>query len=105
MGRTALFESGSAALPDLAASNPATAVRWINVDGLGDIPTLQHIGTMFGLHPLALEDVVNLHQRPKLEAYDGYLFIVLRMPMAMAPVVDSAPSRLETEQVSMVAGA
>jgi len=91
-------------LPDLAASNPATAVRWINVDGLGDIPTLQHIGTMFGLHPLALEDVVNLHQRPKLEAYDGYLFIVLRMPMAMAPVVDSAPSRLETEQVSMVLG-
>jgi magnesium transporter len=37
---------------------------------------------MFGLHPLALEDIVNLHQRPKVEAYDGYLFIVLRMPVA-----------------------
>ncbi|MCG6116182.1 MAG: magnesium/cobalt transporter CorA, partial [Mesorhizobium sp.] len=103
-GADSFAETGSADLSDLATSTPETAVRWINVDGLGDIPTLRKIGAKFGLHPLALEDVVNLHQRPKLEAYDGYLFIVLRMPMAMPPDLDAPPSRLETEQVSMVLG-
>jgi magnesium transporter len=83
--------------PDLAAAQSSAAVRWINIDGLGDIPTLQYIGQTFGLHPLALEDIVNLHQRPKVEAYDGYLFIVLRMPIASA-------ATLETEQVTMVLG-
>ena len=83
--------------PPNAAAQASAAVRWINIDGLGDIATLQHFGRTFGLHPLALEDIVNLHQRPKAEAYDGYLFIVLRMPTA-------AVGRLETEQVTMVLG-
>jgi magnesium transporter len=47
---------------------------------------------------------VNLHQRPKVEAYDGYLFIVLRMPVALPSAVDAPPSRLETEQVTMALG-
>jgi magnesium transporter len=93
-----------AALPDLAAPVLAPAVRWINVDGLGDIPTLRHIGTMFGLHPLALEDIVNLHQRPKVEAYEGYLFIVLRMPVSVPSIPPSSAPRLETEQVTMALG-
>ncbi len=97
-------ETRHAALTDLATPVPDPAVRWINVDGLGDIPTLQHIGRTFGLHPLALEDTVNLHQRPKVEAYDGYLFIVLRMPVSM-PLEPGTPSdRLETEQVTMALG-
>lgn len=97
-------ETAPAALADLAVPVPAPAIRWINVDGLGDIPTLRAIGTIFGLHPLALEDIVNLHQRPKVETYDGYLFIVLRMPMAVPSTADASLSRLETEQVTMALG-
>ena len=59
---------------------------------------------MFGLHPLALEDTVNLHQRPKVETYDGYLFIVLRMPVALPSTDGVSASRLETEQVTMALG-
>ena len=52
-------------------------VLWLNVDGLGDIDLIRSLGESFGLHPLALEDVVQSHQRPKVESYDGVLFLVL----------------------------
>lgn len=53
---------------------------WINVDGLGDEAVLRELGSIFSLHRLALEDVVNLGQRAKVEAYDEDLFIVVRSP-------------------------
>ena len=54
-------------------------VTWINIDGLGDIEILRTLGTQFNLHPLALEDVLDTAQRPKVEQYDNYLFIVVHM--------------------------
>jgi magnesium transporter len=54
-------------------------ITWINIDGLGDIDVLSTLGSQFNLHPLALEDVLATGQRPKLEQYDGYLFIVAQM--------------------------
>jgi magnesium transporter len=54
-------------------------VSWINIDGLGDIDLLGTLGTKFNLHPLALEDVLDTAQRPKVEQYDNYLFIVAHM--------------------------
>jgi len=54
-------------------------VTWINIDGLGDIDVLRALGSQFNLHPLALEDVLDTAQRPKVEQYDNYLFIVAHM--------------------------
>lgn len=54
-------------------------VTWINIDGLGDLSVLRILGERFNLHPLALEDVVDTNQRPKVEQYDDYLFIVTKM--------------------------
>ena len=54
-------------------------VTWINIDGLGDIEVLRALGARFNLHPLALEDVLATGQRPKVEQYDGYLFIIVQM--------------------------
>ncbi|HVF72530.1 MAG TPA: magnesium/cobalt transporter CorA [Chthoniobacterales bacterium] len=54
-------------------------VTWINIDGLGDVEILRSLGTQFNLHPLALEDVLDTTQRPKVEQYDNYLFIVAHM--------------------------
>ena len=75
------------------------AVTWVDVDGLGDADTLARIGTLFGLHPLAMEDVVNVHQRPKVETYGDHLFIVARMPChrgnsaaACSPDTGASPS-------------
>ena len=62
-------------LSDLLQKYP---VVWLNVDGLGDAAVIEQLGTLFDLHPLALEDVVHSHQRAKVEDYDERLFIVAR---------------------------
>ena len=53
---------------------------WLDVVGLADSETLTALAERYDIHPLAMEDVVNTHQRPKVEAYDGNLFFILRMP-------------------------
>lgn len=72
-------------------------VTWIDIDALGDADLIIRLGSLFGLHPLALEDVANVHQRAKVEAYDDYLFIVTRMV--------SCDPQLDTEQMSIFLGA
>lgn len=54
-------------------------VSWVNIAGLGDVDLLNRLGAHFGMHPLALEDVLNVHQRPKIEEYPDHFFIVTRM--------------------------
>ena len=67
---------------------------WINVDGLGDEKVLRRLAELFQVHPLAMEDVVHVHQRAKVEEYPEHLFIVLRMVWL--------GEELYTEQLSMV---
>lgn len=52
---------------------------WIDVTGLGTTEMIQGIGEVLGLHALALEDVVNVHQRAKVDSFRDYLFVVSRM--------------------------
>jgi magnesium transporter len=77
-GCTERVVDGVAALPDCKTGNDGK-VRWIEFNGLGDVGALRALGTKFELHPLALEDVLNLGQRPKLEPYPGHLFIIAQM--------------------------
>lgn len=55
-------------------------VTWLNVIGLGDVHILQQIAKIFNFHALAMEDVANVHQRPKIEEYDSNTFGVTRIP-------------------------
>ena len=73
-------------------------VTWINIDGLGDLSVLRILGERFNLHPLALEDVLDTSQRPKVEQYDSYLFIVLKM------LYLDSNNEIGGEQVSMFLG-
>jgi magnesium transporter len=57
---------------------------WVHVQGTPDARQLNQLGKRFGLHPLALEDVANVGQRPKIDQYDQNLFVVLGMPMLVA---------------------
>lgn len=84
---------------DAAALRGRHEVVWLNVDGLGDAATIMRIGELFGLHKLALEDVVHTHQRAKVEPYGDHLFVVCRE----VHVVDEPP-HLETDQISMFLG-
>lgn len=61
-------------------------VTWVDVEGTGDPETFRQLGELFGLHPLALEDAVHLHQRPKVDEYGSTAFIALRMPAGSDPL-------------------
>ena len=71
-------------------------VKWIKINGLKDVENLKKIGTCFNLHPLVLEDVLNTNQRPKVEDYNDYLYIVLKL----FDVSDN--DRIVTKQVSLI---
>jgi magnesium transporter len=71
---------------------------WIDVHGLGDLHTLETLGKLFSLHPLALEDIVHVPTRPKAEAYDNNLLIITRM------IQITGECDLESEQFSIVVG-
>ncbi len=68
-------------LPQLTELMSQWPVTWLNVDGLGDTVLISQVGSHFGFHRLALEDVIHTHQRAKVESYDNHFFIVVRMPV------------------------
>jgi magnesium transporter len=77
----------------------APATSWINVDGVHDMTVIEKLGQHFLIHPLTLEDTVNTAQRPKLEEFDDYLYMALKML-----TWDDEAGRLRAEQVSLVLG-
>lgn len=75
------------------------SVSWVDVKGLGSEDVLQRLGQVFHLHPLVLEDVVNVPQRPKVEEHDDQLLIIARM----VTLKDGGEGFL-SEQVSLILG-
>jgi len=71
---------------------------WVDVEGVHQVETIRNLGESFNLHPLVLEDIVSTIQRPKVEDYDTYLFVVLKMLLPQ-PDGDFA-----SEQLSLVLG-
>lgn len=75
----------------------STTLTWIHVSGHTEPEVLHQLGGIFGLHPLAMEDVLNTGQRPKVETYDSQLFVIASLPLFRN-------DRIEVEQVSLFAG-
>ena len=76
----------------------SNTVTWINIDGLHDVGIIEKLGSCYNLHPLLLEDILNTEQRPKMEDFGDYLFLVLKM-------LDYGENGvIEAEQVSLVLG-
>ena len=73
-------------------------VTWIDVRGIGHAPTFERLGQIFDIHPLALEDMVNVPQRPKTELFPKQQLIITRM----ATLIDDL---LTTEQFAILFGA
>src|ERR1700690_2688882 len=57
-------------IDELLPSLESEKISWININGLGDIEFFQQLALHFRIHSLALEDILNLGQRPKVEQYD-----------------------------------
>ncbi len=93
-----LAEHDVPGVDDLEALLPEEGYAWIDVHGLGDLHTLETLGKLFALHPLALEDIVHVPTRPKAEAYDDNLLIITRMIQVLERC------ELASEQFSIVVG-
>jgi magnesium transporter len=74
------------------------SVAWINVGGVHKVDIVEALGKQFALHPLLLEDVANTDQRPKLDDYDSYVFLVMKMLSL------TERQEIAVEQVSLVLG-
>ena len=75
------------------------SVSWINLTGIHDTDLLSDLGSAFGIHPLALEDILNTDHRPKLEEIEGVILIILKMLH-----FDDVTKSINIEQVSLVIG-
>jgi magnesium transporter len=71
---------------------------WINVGGVHRVEVVETLGRQFSLHPLLLEDVANTDQRPKLDDYETYIFVVIKMLLL------TGRNEIAVEQVSLVLG-
>jgi magnesium transporter len=85
-------------IEDAAPYKDTDSVTWININGLNYINEIETIGAQYKLHPLVLEDIVNTTQRPKIDEYDDYLFIVLKM------LYYDEDEQIVNEQLSLVLG-
>jgi len=74
-------------------------VSWINIVGLHKVDIIEKIGKHFNLHPLVIEDILNIHQRPKIEDFEDHIFIVLKML-----TYNKNSHEGESEQVSIILG-
>ena len=78
-------------------SKGANGVNWFDAVGLHDIEKINEFGRIHDIHPLVVEDVLNTHQRPKMESFDDYLFIVFKMLY-----LNGKDGKIVNEQVSLI---
>ncbi|GAA4281705.1 magnesium/cobalt transporter CorA [Gaetbulibacter aestuarii] len=76
------------------------AITWINVNGLNHVDAIEKLGNHYDIHPLVLEDIVNISQRPKIDEYENYLYVVLKMLYIDTSNNDAVVS----EQINFVLG-
>jgi len=74
-------------------------VTWININGLHEPYIIEQVGEYFNIHPLILEDILNITQRPKLDDLGDYIYIILKMLS-----YDEGKRRIDIEQVSFLLG-
>ena len=87
------LDSIEACLPYLAKPSRS----WINIDGIHDVEIIGNVGELLHLHPLVLEDILNTDQRPKMDDFEDYLFITLKILS-----YDTGESALHMENMSLV---
>jgi magnesium transporter len=92
-----LQETEVAGIDECLAYRDKKSVTWINISGLHDVEIIEKLGEKFNLHPLLMEDIVNTEQRPKLEDYDDYLFVILKMLYS-----EGENHLIQHEQISLI---
>ena len=74
-----MTEKNLNSIEETFAYKESDRTSWINIDGLHEVNIIENLGKQFDIHPLVLEDILHTSQRPKVEDYENYFFIVVRM--------------------------
>ena len=98
-GDSEIVEHQFTSLAAAQAYQPKLPVLWLNVHGLHEPEVMAEIGRRFKLHPLVLEDILNTDQRPKVDDYGDYLFMVARFFE-----IDGESRQIGSDQVSLILG-
>ncbi len=96
---THFFETDNATVEETFPLKETPGISWINVDGIHNAEVIQQFGTHFNFHPLLLEDIMNTLHRPKLEEFQDYLFLTLKMLG-----IDKKGESIIMEQISFILG-
>ena len=94
-----IVETQFSSLADSRAYQSRLPVLWLNVHGLHEPEVMAEIGRRFNLHPLVLEDILNTDQRPKVDDYGDYLFMVARFFE-----IETESGQTGSDQVSIILG-
>ncbi|MCE1247448.1 MAG: magnesium/cobalt transporter CorA [Firmicutes bacterium] len=92
-------ENDADSINDCIVSSEKPGVTWINIDGSGNADLLETLGKSYGFHPLVMEDIMDTDQRPKIEWYQNYIFIVAKMLCW-----NSVDAEIYREQVGIIIG-
>jgi magnesium transporter len=86
-------------IKDIIPLKEKPTITWVNINGIHNVEIIEKIGDIFNLHPLLLEDIMNTGQRPKMENFEEYIFVVLKMIR-----YDDREDEVIVEQVSLILG-
>ncbi len=75
------------------------SVTWINIDGLHDVELIREIQDLFHIHPLVMEDVLSVGQRPKFEFQENYALAVIK-----SIGFNAETTQVDIEQMSFILG-
>ncbi len=81
-----------------------SVVRWINVAGLSDMTVVHALATKYEFHPLAIEDLLQVTQRPKVERYGGDDSEMRARSFVIVRMVQIKEERLHSEHISLFLG-
>lgn len=84
---------------EIKKARESGSIAWIDINGLHDTSLIADIGDLFDIHPLTLEDIVNTGQQPKVESFDTYVNIMVKMMR-----LESSDGKIHSEQLSIIIG-
>src|SRR4030043_1434573 len=96
---TQFQEKATQAIEECFIFKDKPTVTWTNIVGLHQTEILEKLGDCYGFHPLVLEDILNTDQRPKMEDYGDYVYIVL-----MSLEYNHQKDEIESDQISIILG-
>lgn len=97
--KDSFIERGIETDSELITPNDQPMVSWFSITGLHDVDLIERLGREFKIHQLVLEDIVNTHQRPKVEEFDDIIFLVFRVIR-----FDAESLEFDNEQISLILG-